>query len=239
MIWLSVPLGLAAWGLPLWAGKRNLSHKGWWALASGLACVLALFNGLVELMRRARNADQSALMEITGDLAVCCILLVLGTAIALFWMHAHSSTSARRWWELFEYVCICVLAIRLVEIAVRRSGMDFQKGEYTLVEQEFPLIATIGFGLITVLFLLFLFAAYRNRKPKSGIGGFTLQWLFTLAAFSQFLRALSVSRAEVGAMYTERVSWCFGLAGLFWGASILCMIVGIWDLIYAGAPKRS
>ena len=78
MIWLSVPLGLAAWGLPLWAGKRNLSHKGWWALASGLACVLALFNGLVELMRRARNADQSALMEITGDLAVCCILLVLG-----------------------------------------------------------------------------------------------------------------------------------------------------------------
>ena len=80
MIWLSLPLGLAAWVLPVWAKKRNLSRKGWWALVSCLACVLALANVLLGLLQTTRSGDRSALQDITDNLLVCSVLLVLGTA---------------------------------------------------------------------------------------------------------------------------------------------------------------
>ena len=106
-----------------------------------------------------------------------------------------------------------------------------------MVESEFPMVAAIGVGLLTVLFLLFLRAVYRKRMPRTGMLCFALQWLFTLAAFGLFSGALSVRQED--AMFTRTVSWLFGLAGSFWAVSILCMLLGVWKLLHVGASKQT
>lgn len=81
MIWLSLPLGLAAWMLPLLAKSRAVESKAPFAVGSVLTCGLSLLNVLYEILRRVRSGDLSALMDITGALVICGSLLVLGTVL--------------------------------------------------------------------------------------------------------------------------------------------------------------
>lgn len=81
MIWLSLPLGLTAWVLPLLAKSRTVRKKSPFAVGSILACGLALLNVLYEILRRVQSGDLSALMDLTDALVTCGSLLVLGTVL--------------------------------------------------------------------------------------------------------------------------------------------------------------
>ena len=87
MIFLSLPLGLAAWLLPLWAKTHEAEQKGRFSLLSAICCILSLLNVLWDLYRTALVGDYAALSDITNNLAICSILLLLGTTICNWWLH--------------------------------------------------------------------------------------------------------------------------------------------------------
>ena len=87
MIFLSLPLGLAAWLLPLWAKTHEAEQKGRFSLLSAFCCILSLLNVLWDLYRTALVGDYAALSDITNTLAICSLLLLAGTAILNGWLY--------------------------------------------------------------------------------------------------------------------------------------------------------
>ena len=99
-----------------------------------------------------------------------------------------------------------------------------------MLEAEAPMFFAIAFGVVTLIFVLFLQSFYRKRKDRTGLLFFILQWALTLAAFHFLMRGLTLLPGEAGSMYTETVSGAVGIAGLCWAGSILFLCLGLHDL---------
>jgi len=236
----------AAW--PVVGIAFRMSRKKVHAISAGLylayllACVVYVWLSVTYAWWS--GLEQQILSMLHGSLVLLAVLgAVNGLCYLPDWnrvrqrLDGKPSDRAKRWWAAAQYIVVCLSAASAVVLAVYYAELDLWKGEYDLVEAEFPLVAAVGFGVLTLVFAVFLFKVYRNRKPRTGLLSFILQWVFTLLAFRWFLAALAVQRDTVTAMYTETVSWALGSAGMCWGASILCMIIGIWELLRASAPK--
>ena len=78
MIWLSVPLGLLSWVIPIEFHKKKPAAVS--AVSFGL-CGLALLNVLWELYGRTVSGDYAALMDLTDNLVWCSVALVIGTVL--------------------------------------------------------------------------------------------------------------------------------------------------------------
>lgn len=137
MIWLSVPLGLLAWFLPLAAKNWDLPHKSRFAYASFVACVLALVNVLWEFYRRIQSGDLNALLDITDALTACSVILVLGTAAFNLWLlrrPKEGRTPTFRWEPtdfqqlLFVLVLAAVSFVTLIVIMLvyQESGVTWK-----------------------------------------------------------------------------------------------------------------
>ena len=91
------------------------------------------------------------------------------------------------------------------------------------------------YGLLTGAYVVvaFITAAvlinlYRKAK-RPALHWFSAQLALQTVAFRYFHQCVSY-RPDHSFMYSENQSLTIGLAGVFWAASILCMLVGIYKL---------
>ena len=87
MIWLSLPLGLLSWMIPLLFHKKKPTAVS--AMSFGL-CGLALLNVLWELFRRTLSGNYAALMDITDNLVWCSVILVIGAILLNLWLYVST-----------------------------------------------------------------------------------------------------------------------------------------------------
>ena len=81
----------------------------------------------------------------------------------------------------------------------------------------------IAFTAAAVLFFL-----YRKAK-RPALHWFSAQLILQTVAFRYFHQCISY-RPDFSYAYTATQSLTIGLAGMFWAASIICMLVGIYKL---------
>ena len=95
-----------------------------------------------------------------------------------------------------------------------------------MIEADVPMIMRIGFGFITLIFIVAIILLFRKTRNKVSLFLFGIQWGFTTLSFHFLLDALRVSPWNTP-LNTENVSYSVGLCGIFWGLSICFMLIGI------------
>lgn len=98
------------------------------------------------------------------------------------------------------------------------------------LEQEVYSLLIWGFALIaflSVLVLILLYLKCRNRH----IFWFGGQVVFLTLAFCYFYKAISYLPNQGNSMYSEMQSVNIALAGIFWAASMVFVLIGVSMLL--------
>jgi len=95
-----------------------------------------------------------------------------------------------------------------------------------MYEAEVPLFMQIGFGLVTLIFVTYQIHLFLKLRNIPASLCFAFQWISTALAFERILSALQL-RPTNHPMFSEEFSMRVGTAGLFWGISILLMLLGL------------
>ena len=85
-----------------------------------------------------------------------------------------------------------------------------------------------GFSLITGLITICIFVLWKRNRDLSYLW-FIGQVLFLSIGFHYVLEVLGQT-AITDSMASEDVSLSIGLAAVFWALSMVCMIIGIWQI---------
>ena len=107
MIWLSVPLGLLAWGFPIGFHAKKPAAV---SAVSFSLCGLALLNVLWELYRRTASGDYAALMDVTDNLVWCSVALVVGTVLLNLRLHAPNGILQNKIKPFHLFITLLILS---------------------------------------------------------------------------------------------------------------------------------
>ena len=97
-------------------------------------------------------------------------------------------------------------------------------------EAELPSVMIGGFAAISVIVVVAIIIIFLSTKNWKALLAFAGQWYMTYEAFQCIYNVVSGRNIHAG-MASEDNSWYIGLCGLFWGFSILLMLLGICFLI--------
>jgi len=169
-VWLSLVWGMAAWALPLIGKAHPPKRKKWIALLSGFTCALALINVLWEILRTVKIGDWGALEDITDALAVCSLILVLGTLL-LNWRMFRGTLGRRPWKHRLSGLYVFCAAMGIYMLCLLPYQLPFT---------SWLVCSEIGMQLYPqLLFVAFLigYVTYLQHIPKE-----KLSWSIPAAA---------------------------------------------------------
>lgn len=95
-----------------------------------------------------------------------------------------------------------------------------------MCEAELPILMQIGFGLVTLAFILYQIRLFLKQRNILASVCFVFQWILTSLAFERILSAILLKPTD-HPMFSEEFSGRIGVAGVLWGASILVMLIGL------------
>ena len=94
---------------------------------------------------------------------------------------------------------------------------------------EAETIPTLIGGFTGVIFLTLYFVIVLWWKNKSfSYAWFIGQVLFLVLGFQSILKIFDLTVPS--AMLSEEISLAIGISALYWATSMICMLVGIWQL---------
>lgn len=97
-------------------------------------------------------------------------------------------------------------------------------------EAELPSVMIAGFTAVVVVFIIAVIAIFCSTKNWKALLAFAGQGYLTYEAFQCIYNVVSGRNIHAG-MAAEDNSWYIGLCGLFWGLSIMLMLLGICFLV--------
>lgn len=105
-------------------------------------------------------------------------------------------------------------------------------------EAETTTLLTWGFFIVIGLGVLLLIGLWFKKKRK--VSPFFVfacaHLLFTTLGFFQFLRLMEPKPDVLSVMLSETNSLMIGMAGVWWGLSMLCLYFGIYHLVKSKKP---
>lgn len=110
------------------------------------------------------------------------------------------------------------------------------------IPMEAETVSTLILGFVTMMIivticLILLFIKHKNKS----LLWFGAQLIFLSLGFSQVLNVLNNKisfNTPENAMISEETSLNIGLSALYWAISMLCMIIGIWQVMKKGHQKN-
>lgn len=97
-------------------------------------------------------------------------------------------------------------------------------------EAELPSVMIGGFIIVSVIFVTAIVVLFLKTKNWKALIAFAGQWYLTYEAFQCIYNVVSGRNIHAG-MASEDNSFYIGFCGLFWGISILLMLLGIYFLV--------
>lgn len=97
-------------------------------------------------------------------------------------------------------------------------------------EAELPSVMIGGFIVVSVIFVVAIVIVFLNTKNWKALLAFAGQGIMTYGAFQCIYNVVSGRNIHPG-MAAEDNSWYIGLCGVFWGLSILLMLLGLYFLV--------
>lgn len=95
------------------------------------------------------------------------------------------------------------------------------------IEAETIPTLIVGFSGVIILTLVCLIVLWRKSKSSS-YSWFIAQVVFLVLGFQSILEIFDLTVPSV--MLSEEISLVIGISALYWAASMVCMLIGIWRL---------
>lgn len=97
------------------------------------------------------------------------------------------------------------------------------------MEAETLSIISWGFHKVDALSLVVIIKLWISKKDKSFIW-FIAQLIFLYFGFLKFLYSIKMKPEVAHTMLSEENTLAIGISGTLWAISMLCMLIGIWNL---------